>query len=63
MPGLPHFLNSKAATKYYEPFYQNLFEVNILPPSSISGGEILIEHVNKIAGLTQDRGSEATTQQ
>ena len=63
MPGLPHFLNSKAATKYYEPFYQNLFEVNILPPSTISGGEILIEHVNKIGGLTQDRGSAVTTQQ
>ena len=45
MPGLPHFTNSKAATKYYEPFYQNLFEVSILPPPTIAGGEILLEHV------------------
>jgi len=62
MAGLPHFLNSKAATKYYEPFYQNLFEVTILPPATVSGGSILIEHVNKIAGLTQDKGSETIEQ-
>jgi len=62
MPGLPHFLNSKASTKYYEPFYQNLFEVSILPPNTVSGGSILLEHVNKISGLTQDRGSEVIEQ-
>ena len=62
MAGLSHFLNSKAATKYYEPMYQNLFEVTILPPASISGGELLIEHVNKIGGLMQDKGSEVVEQ-
>ena len=56
MPGLPHYLNSKASTKYYEPYYNNLFEVSILPPATVSGGSILLEHVNKISGLTQDRG-------
>ena len=62
MAGLSHFLNSKAATKYYEPFYQNLFEVTVLPPSTVSGGEILIEHINKIAGLAQDKGTEIIEQ-
>lgn len=62
MPGLPHFLNSKAATKFYEPYYQNLFEVTVLPPATVSGGSILIEHVNKISGLNQDRGTEIITQ-
>jgi hypothetical protein len=62
MPGLPHFLNAKASTKYYEPFYQNLFEVTILPPNTVAGGSILLEHVNKISGLTQDRGSEVIEQ-
>lgn len=62
MAGLSHFLNSKAATKYYEPFYQNLFEVTIMPPSTVSGGEMLIEHVNKIGGLEQDKGSEIVEQ-
>lgn len=55
MAGLPHFTNSKAATKYYEPFYQNLFEVSILPPSTISGGEILLEHVRSIGGLATEK--------
>lgn len=57
MPGLPHYLNSKASTKYFEPYYTNLFEVNILPPPTVTGGSILLEHVNKISGLQQDRGS------
>ena len=59
MPGLPHFTNSLAATKYYEPFYQNLFEVSILPPPTVAGGEILLEHVRKIGGLTEQK-MEAT---
>lgn len=62
MAGLPHFLNSKAATKWYEPFYQNLFEVTILPPATVTGGSILIEHVNKISGLLQDKGTDTIEQ-
>jgi hypothetical protein len=62
MPGLPHFTNSLAATKYYEPFYQNLFEVSILPPPTVAGGEILLEHVRKIGGLTEQK-MEATVEQ
>ena len=57
MPGLPHYLNSKASTKRYEPFYTNLFEVTILPPTTISGGSILLEHVNNIKGLNHDKGA------
>ena len=55
MAGLPHFTNSIASTKYYEPFYANLFEVSILPPSTIAGGEMLLEHVKKIGGLTNEK--------
>lgn len=62
MAGLSHFLNNKASTKWYEPMYQNLFEVTILPPSTVSGSEMLIEHVNKISGLTQDKGSDKVEQ-
>lgn len=62
MAGLSHFLNSKASTKYYEPMYGNLFEVTIIPPPAVSGGEILIEHVNKIGGLSMDRGSDTYEQ-
>lgn len=62
MPGLPHFLNNRAATKHFEPVYQNHFEVTIIPPSQVAGGEILLEHVNKIGGLESDKGSVAIDQ-
>lgn len=62
MAGLSHFLNSAAASNYYEPMYQNLFEVTIQPPIAVSGAQILIEHVNKIGGLNQDKGSEVIEQ-
>lgn len=62
MAGLAHFLNSKAATKYYEPMYQNFFEVTILPPPTISGGELLLEHVNSISGLAMDKQGSVVEQ-
>lgn len=62
MAGLPHYLNNRASTKNYEPFYQNLFEVSIIPPQQVSGGELLLEHVTKIGGLETDRGSEIVEQ-
>jgi hypothetical protein len=62
MPGLPHYQNAKASSRWFEPFYGNLFEVTLMPPATVSGGSILLEHVNKIGGLTQDRGTEAITQ-
>lgn len=55
MAGLPHFLNSRSAVRYYEPIYTNLFEVNIIPPASISDGQILLEQVKSIGGLNQDK--------
>jgi hypothetical protein len=62
MAGLPHFNNSVASTKYYEPFYTNLFEVSIIPPSTIAGSEMLLEHVSKIGGLNNEK-MEAVTEQ
>jgi hypothetical protein len=55
MPGLPHFLNSRASTRYLEPVYKNLFEVNIIPPISITNGSILSEQIKSIGGLNQDK--------
>ena len=59
---LPHYLNSRASTKYYEPMYKNIFEVSIIPPADVSGGELLLQHVNKIDGLNTEKGSEAVDQ-
>ena len=62
MAGLPHYNNSQASTNKYEPFYGSLFEVNIIPPPSISGGQILLEHVNSIGGLVSEPGQVAVEQ-
>jgi hypothetical protein len=48
---LPHYNQSKASKNMYEPMHQNLFEVTFLPPSGVSGSELLLEHVNTVGGL------------
>lgn len=55
MAGLPHYSNSKAAMNKYEPVYLNQFEVAITPPAGIEGGELLLEHVRSINGLSLDK--------
>lgn len=55
MAGLPHILNSRAGSQYYEPIYTNLFEVSIIPPQGVAGGELLLEHVNTIGGINPDK--------
>lgn len=62
MAGLPHYTNSQAGSKRYEPVYPNLFEVNLLPPATVSGGAILLEHVNSISGLDNEKGQAAVEQ-
>lgn len=62
MAGLPHYNNSQANSNKYEPMYNNLFEVSILPPASVSGGQILLEHVNSISGLNNEKGVDAMEQ-
>lgn len=63
MAGLPHYRNSKASVNKFEPVYTNLFEVTILPPPSVSGGEILLEHVRSIGGLNTEKGNEVAEQE
>ena len=61
MAGLPHFTNSAAGVKLYEPDYLNQFEVLITPPASVTlantrfkGEGILTQQVKKISGLAVD---------
>jgi len=56
MAGLPHYNNSKAATKLYEPVQGNLYEVTIIPPNGIDGS-LLLEHVNTVGGLVASNPS------
>lgn len=61
MAGLPHFTNSTAGIKLYEPVFLNQFEVLITPPASVTlantrfrGEGILTQQVKKISGLAVD---------
>jgi hypothetical protein len=54
MAGLPYWSNSRAATNYYEPIFQNQFEVIITPPAVITENvDLLVEHVQSVDGLPE----------
>ena len=62
MAGLPHFQNSLSAINKFEPVYLNQFEVTIFPPAPVAGGQILLQHVTKVGGLTLDKNPGLATQ-
>lgn len=65
MAGLPHWDNSQAARNYYEPLFQNQFEVIITPPAAIASApnvELLVEHVLKVDGLPEKTSTESVKQ-
>jgi hypothetical protein len=63
MAGLPHWDNAQAARNYYEPIFQNQFEVIITPPAVISDNvDLLVEQVKGITGLPE-HFTEGTTLQ
>jgi hypothetical protein len=54
MAGLPHWNNSRAATNYYEPVFQNQFELIITPPVAITENvDLLVEHVLTVGGIPE----------
>lgn len=54
MAGLPHWDNSQAARLYYEPVFQNQFEVIITPPATITENvDLLVEQVLSVKGLPE----------
>lgn len=62
MAGLPHYSNSSSAINLYEPVYLNQFEVLIVPPAAVGGGELLLQHVKSLSGLTLDKTPEPISQ-
>lgn len=63
MAGLPHWDNSQAARNYYEPIFQNQFEVIITPPVAIiENVELLVEHVLTVKGLPEFLTAGSTIQ-
>jgi hypothetical protein len=65
MAKLPHYRNSTAAMKNFEPVYLNLFEITIQPPSGLANWNtaLLMEQVIKVSGLDVDKTPPAGVQQ
>lgn len=62
MAGLSHYQNSLSAINKFEPVFLNQFEVTIIPPAAVAGGEILLQHVTKCSGLSLDKNPGLATQ-
>jgi hypothetical protein len=62
MAGLSHYQNSLSSINKFEPVYLNQFEVTVIPPSAVAGGEILLQQVTKVGGLTLDKNPGLVTQ-
>jgi len=63
MAGLPHWDNAQAARNYYEPIFQNQFEVIITPPAAITDNvDLLVEQIISIKGLPEFFTSGKTIQ-
>jgi hypothetical protein len=70
MAGLPHFTNSQAGLKLYEPVFLTQFEVIITPPAAVTlnntrfrGETILTQQVKRVSGLAVDIQPASPTSQ
>lgn len=54
---LPHYKNSIAGMEQYEPVYQNLFQISIIPPPGVTiwDKELIIENVIDVKGLAVEQ--------
>lgn len=61
---LPHYKNSKAGMEQYEPVYQNLFQISLIPPPGITvwDKELIIEEVISVKGLEVEQLPTAVIQ-
>lgn len=66
--GLSHFRNSRVSTSNWEPIYQNLFSVQVVPPLGISGNynqddvNIILEGVQSLGAINASKASPAVEQ-
>ena len=54
---LPHYKNSKAGMEQYEPVYQNLFHVSLVPPPGVTvwDKDLIIEGITKVSGIAVEQ--------
>jgi hypothetical protein len=67
LPGLSHFRNSRVATSLWEPIYQNLFSVSVVPPAGLEDRSeervnIILEGVQSVGTITSSKASSAVEQ-
>ena len=65
--GLSHFRNSRVSTSLWEPVYQNLFSVQLVPPEGLQDRSqervnVILEGVTSVGALPTSKGSQAITQ-
>lgn len=60
---LPHTRNSVAGANMYEIITGSQFMAYLIPPTGVSGGAILTQHVKNITGLFVEKGGENTVTQ
>lgn len=65
--GLSHFRNSRVATSLWEPIYQNLFSVQLVPPLGLEDRSdervnIILEGVQSVGTIASSKGSSAVEQ-
>ena len=65
--GLSHFRNSRVSTSLWEPIYQNLFSVQIVPPEGLADRSeertnIILEGVKNLGTINASKASQATMQ-
>ena len=65
--GLSHFRNSRVATSLWEPIYQNLFSVQLVPPMGLEDRSeervnIILEGVQSVGTIASSKGSSVVEQ-
>lgn len=55
MAGLPHYKNSIAAQKLWDPVFKAYFDVMITPPAGISDWPLVMNNILKISGISLDK--------
>lgn len=60
--GLSHFRNSRVSTSLWEPIYQNLFSVQIVPPEGLADRSeertnIILEGVKNLGTINASKAS------
>lgn len=63
MSGLPHYKNSIAAQKLWDPVFKQYFDIQITPPAGISDWPLVMNNIIGISGVDLTKGMPAKVTQ